>query len=66
MERQKDMVRYEELSQEEKRSCKFKSISGHEDNFWEMWNTGAIEVQPVRKRDSMNLFAVSLVKHSAD
>ena len=66
MERQEELIVYETLSDEEKKSCKFKPIFGQEDNFWQEWSTGAIEVQPVEKSDEESLFAVSLVKHSAD
>ena len=66
MQRQKEMTMYEELSIEQRRSCKFKPITNHDDNFWEEWSTGAIEVQQVEKSDRQSLFAVSLVKHSAD
>lgn len=54
------------MEEEQKAECSFKVIKDHKDNYWDLWNTCALEVQPIKTVNDDSLFAVSLIKQSFD
>ena len=54
------------MTEEKKAECSFKVIDEQKENYWDQWNTCALEVQLIKPVGEESLFAISLTKQSYD